>query len=197
MTSRLRDTARHDPAGLPRSSTNEPPAMYRVEFRERVDGSGRRVTELLHDGRVLGHPYTETPSAVPGYRYLPVFFLAHAVCLGWSPTLRSLHAGAFLPDHPVGVDSADSADGEAAEQAAAALTHVFAVDRLGTDVEDLLDPDLITAVARLTHHAAPHLTAADWEHALGTGMRAWRRLYRASGRMVVADLERHRLFVPG
>ncbi|MDR6979652.1 hypothetical protein J2X68_006389 [Streptomyces sp. 3330] len=163
--------------------------MYRIEFRERVDGSGHRVTELLHAGRVLGHPYTESPATVPGYRYLPVFFLANAVCLRWSPTLQRLSPGALLPDDPVG------ADGESAELAAAALAHVFAVDRLNTDVENLLDPDLVTAATRLTAPAAPHLGTADWEYALGTGLRAWRQLYGGSGGVVVASVERRHLYV--
>ncbi|MFF3500194.1 hypothetical protein [Streptomyces sp. NPDC003247] len=157
--------------------------MYRIEFHESLDPSGNRVTELRHAGRPLGPPCTETAAAVPGYRYLPVFFLANAVCLGWSPTLQRLCPGVFLPDRPA------TAREESAEHAAAALAHVFALDRLGTDVEDLLDPDLVTAAAHLNTRTAPHLAAADWERALWTGLRAWRRLYQGLGTAVVADPE--------
>lgn len=165
--------------------------MYRIEFQESVDPSGSRVTELRHAEGLLGRPCAETPTAVPGSRYLPVFFLANAVCLGWSPTLQRLCPGVFLPEHP-----ADAAE-ESAEHAAAALSHVYALDRLGTDVEDLLDPDLVTAATRLTARAAPHLAPADWEHALWSGLRAWGQLYRGHGTTVLCDPAERRLHVTG
>ncbi|MEU4659570.1 hypothetical protein AB0G32_37520 [Streptomyces sp. NPDC023723] len=165
--------------------------MYCFEFHEGADSSGSRVTELRHAGRVLDRLCTEATGAVPGYRFLPVFFLANAVCLGWSPTLQRLGPGLLLPDRPTTVGE------ESAEHAAAALAHVFALDRLDTDVEHLLDPDLVTAAVRLTTRTAPHLTAADWEHTLWTGLRAWRELYRGCGAVVVADPELRCLRVSG
>ena len=65
------------------------PRSFTVEIEE-VEIHGRRKARLAIDGLPIGDPLTDNRQGDDDYRFHDVFHLAHAVILGWSPTLRRL-----------------------------------------------------------------------------------------------------------
>lgn len=65
------------------------PRQLNVTLRSAPDPLGE-VVKMTVNGLPVGNPLTDNARSEMGYRWHDALHLAHAVCLGWSPVLRSL-----------------------------------------------------------------------------------------------------------
>jgi hypothetical protein len=164
--------------------------MFHIEFHEEPDAAGRSGTVLRHAGQDVGRRLMDAPQGTAGYRFLPVFYLAHAVCLGWSPNTEALLPGTFLPRHPA------TGAGDAEEESLLALfTLQFARSLAEEDRGGAPTPALVDGVVHLATPLALPCSAEDWTRALDCGLTAWRDLREGRGTRVLVDPEGGRLKV--
>jgi len=159
-----------------------------IEFRPVVAETGLIGSELWRDGVRLAEPLFDHPGVTGGYRYVPVFHLAHAAVLGWSPNTDRLLAA----DGPR--NEQHRAPGLAAEDAISVLELVYASwvgQEFGSNV--LLDPELVQQILNLARQDVPQFTFADWERAAIAGAAAWRGLARGDCTHIELDFKARRL----
>lgn len=165
--------------------------MFHVEFHQYLDASGCPASTLRHAGADLGRPMVEPAHTTAGYRFLPVFYLAHAAYLGWSPNTELILPDVFRPG--AGTTAGPQDDGP--ETMMALFTLQFSERFADEKWAELLDPHLVCGVTHMSADLGLPFPEADWARALAGGLATWRDLRTGRGRKVLVDPARERLEV--
>ncbi|MGI5143037.1 MULTISPECIES: hypothetical protein [unclassified Streptomyces] len=162
--------------------------MFEVEFHQYMGASGRAVSVLRHSGHDLGRPLVEAAHATAGYRFLPVFYLAHAAYLGWSPNTEQMLPGVFRPGQRL------TRTEDAGPETLMALFTLQYAERFADDNwAELLDPHLVRGVAHISAGIGLPFAEEGWTRALSGGLASWRDLRTGKGTSVLVDTRHQRL----
>jgi hypothetical protein len=160
----------------------------RIEAHLRAEpGPYGDVVHMVVNGFRVGDPLTDNGWQETGYRWHDALHLAHAVCLGWSPILRSL-AGLKRRSDPR-IDLIEDG-GRAAVADEAIAWAVFCHARTRNWYRDRpLDRDLLEYVIEMTYalEVAVH-PYEHWAHAIQTGLKCMTALWENNGGTLVGDL---------
>lgn len=130
----------------------------------------------------------ETGDTTSGYSYVGAFFLANAAVLG-APYVERILPEDFSPRYP----AARNRD-EGAENAIAVLALTYARS-IPAESGGMNDPDLITAITRITAGLPFDVNESEWNAAVAAGTEAWKRLCSGSDTAVMVDPDSRRLDV--
>lgn len=145
------------------------------------------VVRMTINGLGVGDPLTDNAWGETGYRWHDTLHLAHAVCLGWSPVLRSL-AGLKRRSDPRVDHVEDGGRGAVADEAIAWTVFCHA-HRLRWDDSARADSGLLDHVQELTYALeVAARTKAEWAHAIRTGLACFRAVWEHDGGVLLGDL---------
>lgn len=166
------------------------PRRFEVKFSTHVDEAGRTYSQMTILGEEIGDPIEDNSRDEDHYRFHDVFHVAHAAVLGWSPILRSLLERKRKADEEI--DRAeDGARAGVTEEAVASLVFNLARSYDFFEGAEHVDDTILEAVMAITSNLEVQAaTAFDWEQAILSGYRVWRRLRDTDGGTVAVDLDR-------
>ncbi|MFG2394644.1 nucleoside triphosphate pyrophosphohydrolase family protein [Streptomyces lavendulae] len=172
------------------------PRQTSLTFTPTKRDDGRTLIVVTReDGNPAGDPLTSASHVEDDYRFHDAFHLAHAAVLGWSPVTRFLLGRKRRSDTRTD-EAEDGGRAIAIEEGISALVFSYAArHRYFADIKHV-DNELLTTIAHMTGHLEVSICrAADWEHAILTGYKAWRQLREQNGGIVHLDLDRRLLIV--
>ena len=159
-----------------------------VEFREVARGEHKAVV-LRCRGLNLGDRLTDNIKEQDYYRFHDVFHFAYAVCLGWSPVLRSL-LKCKRKSRPDVDENQDGARVVVVEEAVSAYVFSHAKAMAYFDHVESLDYELLKTVGELVKgYEVEGVSLSRWERAILAGYRIFRDLRRHNGGNVILDFE--------
>jgi hypothetical protein len=162
------------------------PRHLRAEFVAEPGPYGQ-VVHLTVNGVHVGDPLTDRGWSETGYRWHDALHLAHAVCLGWSPVLRSL-LGLRRRSDPCTDHIEDGGRAIVADEAIAWATFCHA--RVHHWLPYGPPAALLDRVVEMTYGLeAARCTRLQWRHTLITGLRATQSLWEHQGGMLLGDLD--------
>lgn len=167
-----------------------------VTFATAIEGNGREVVTVTRaDGMPAGDPLTNASRVDDDYRYHDVFHLAYAAVLGWSPVSRFL-LGCKRRSRPEFDEMEDGGRAIAIEEGISALGFSYAARHGYLRDVTRIDHELLTTIGQMTAHLEiGACRAADWEHAILTGYKAWWKLRAEGAGQLELDLEAQTLTV--
>jgi hypothetical protein len=139
------------------------------------------------NGLPVGNPLTDNARSEMGYRWHDALHIAHAVCLGWSPVLRSL-AGIKRRSDAMADHVEDGGRAIVADESIAWA--VFCNARKNGWYEDRPpDLSLLERVHEMTYGLEVSVrTREEWEHAIRTGIGCLRAVWLHDGGVLRGDL---------
>jgi MazG C-terminal domain len=142
---------------------------------------------LVLNGRVLTRPAVDEDLTVAGHRWIDALYLAHAVCLGWSPVLR--RTAGLRRSSTADVDQVEDAEAAVAvEQAIARTTFRYARDRQWLH-KGHIQCGLIDEVRNMTAGLEVQTATRDaWAHTISSGLRCLRALWLNDGGVLIGDM---------
>lgn len=140
------------------------------------------------NGLPVGDPLTDNARSETGYRWHDTLHLAHAVCLGWSPVLRSL-AGLKRRSDAVADHVEDGGRAIVADESIAWA--VFCNARRHGWYEDRPpDRSLLDQVQDMTYALEVSARTPDeWAHAISSGLACLRGAWQHGGGILHGDLD--------
>jgi NTP pyrophosphatase (non-canonical NTP hydrolase) len=167
-----------------------------VTFATAVTDNGREVVTVTRaDGTPAGDPLTNASRVDDDYRYHDVFHLAHAAVLRWSPVSRFL-LGCKRRSRPEFDEMEDGGRAIAIEEGISAMVFSYASRHGYLRDVNRIDHELLTTIGQMTAHLeVGACRAADWEHAILTGYKAWWKLRSQGAGQLELDLEAQTLRV--
>lgn len=166
------------------------PRRLRAEFTTEPGPYGQ-VVHLIINGAPVGDPLTDRGWSETGYRWHDALHLAHAVCLGWSPTLRGL-AGLRRRSDPRTDHIEDGGRAIVADEAIAWALFCYA--RAHRWMPDGPPAVLLDRVEEMTYGLeAAQCSRSQWRHALTTGLDCFLGLWHHQGGTLTGDMETARL----
>lgn len=170
--------------------TERLPRVVRAEFTAEPGPYGQ-VVHLTLNGAEIGDPLTDRGWSETGYRWHDALHLAHAVCLGWSPVLRSL-AGLRRRSDPHTDHVEDGGRALVADEAIAWALFCYA--RAHRWLPDGPPGVLLDRVQEMTYGLeVAGCTRAQWRHALTTGLSCLLDLWHHQGGTLTGDMETARM----
>jgi hypothetical protein len=162
------------------------PRHLHAEFSAEPGPYGQ-IVRLVVNGVTVGDPLTDRGWSETGYRWHDALHLAHAVCLGWSPVLRSL-AGLRRRSDPHTDHIEDGGRAIVADEAIAWATFCYA--RAHHWLPDGPPAVLLDRVEEMTYGLeVARRTRPQWRHALITGLDCMLALWRHQGGTLTGDLD--------
>jgi len=147
------------------------------------------VVRIYRGADAVGDPLDDNRDDNDDYRYHDALHLGHMAVLGWSPTLRGL-LGVKRKGNRDADRIQDGGRSIALEEGLTAYVFSVATEHSLFATSDRVPADLIKACQRMTSHLeVSERSAADWEHAILAGYRAFRELRDRRGGTLHADLE--------
>jgi hypothetical protein len=145
------------------------------------------VVRMTVNGLPVGDPLTDNSRAETGYRWHDTLHLAHAVCLGWSPVLRSLarlkRRSDALVDHVE-----DGGRAIVADEAIAWAVFCQARNH-GWYQDQPPDLSLLQYVREMTYALEVSARSREeWAHAISTGLGCLRAVWLHGGGVLRGDL---------
>lgn len=145
------------------------------------------VVKMTVNGLGVGDPLTDNAWSETGYRWHDTLHLAHAVCLGWSPVLRSL-AKLKRRSDPLVDHIEDGGRAAVADEAIAWAVFCHARKR---DWYAGRSPDasLLNYVQEMTYALEVSARSrAEWAHAIRSGLGCLRAVWLNGGGVLRGDL---------
>jgi MazG C-terminal domain len=154
------------------------------------------VVRMTVNGTRTGDPLTDNSWAETGYRWHDALHLAHAVCLGWSPVLRSL-AGIKRRSDPRTDHVEDGGRAAVADEAIAWAVFCHARTR-GWYASRPPEASLLRTVQEMTYALeVSGTTPGEWVHAITTGLSCLRAVWANGGGVLIGDLRTKTLSFTG
>ncbi|MGH3387675.1 MAG: hypothetical protein ACRDOO_02210 [Actinomadura sp.] len=162
------------------------PRRLRAEFTAEPGPYGQ-VVHLTVNGVKAGDPLTDRGWSESGYRWHDALHLAHAVCLGWSPVLRSL-TGLRRRSDPQTDHIEDGGRALVADEAIAWASFCYA--RAHRWLPYGPPAALIDRVVEMTYGLeVARCTRLQWRITLVAGLDAMRALWNHQGGTLLGDLD--------
>jgi hypothetical protein len=161
-----------------------------------VPGPFGEVVRMTVNGLPVGDPLTDNSRSETGYRWHDTLHLAHAVCLGWSPVLRSLTRLKRRSD-PLVDHVEDGGRAIVADESIAWAVFCHARNR-GWYENQAPEPSLLGYVREMTY--ALEVSARsdeDWAYAISTGLACLRAVWLHGGGVLRGDLRDRSLAFAG
>jgi MazG C-terminal domain len=148
------------------------------------------------NGLPVGNPLTDNARSEMGYRWHDALHMAHAVCLGWSPVLRSL-AGIKRRSDALADHVEDGGRAIVADESIAWA--VFCNARKNGWFEDRSpDLNLLECVREMTYGLEVSVrTREEWEYAIRTGIACLRTVWLHGGGILRGNLAARSLVFVG
>jgi MazG-like nucleotide pyrophosphohydrolase family protein len=171
------------------------PRYLNVTLRA-APGPFGEVVKMTVNGFPIGNSLTDNARTEMGYRWHDTLHLAHAVCLGWSPVLRSLaglkRRSDALADHVEDGGRAIVADESIAW---AVFCNARKNNWYGDRSPDL---SLLEWVHEMTYALEVSVRTHDeWQHAIRTGIGCLRSVWLHGGGILLGDLAARSLVFAG
>jgi hypothetical protein len=152
-----------------------------------VPGPFGEVVRMTVNGLLVGDPLTDNARAETGYRWHDTLHLAHAVCLAWSPVLRSLarlkRRSDALVDHVE-----DGGRAIVADEAIAWVVFCHARNH-GWFQDQVPDLSLLGYVQEMSYALEVSVRSREeWAHAISTGLGCLRAVWLHGGGVLRGDL---------
>ena len=159
----------------------------RMEISIRPSDSGGTMTFI--DGKKFGDPLTDNRYEDDGYRFHDIFHLSYACVLGWSPTVRAL-LRRKRKSNPKVDEVEDGGRALVIEEGIAAMVFSYAERRNYLEGAEAVDYNLLRTIKDMTSHLEVSCrTEGDWERAILTGFKAWRKVRAQGTGTLLADFE--------
>lgn len=159
------------------------------------ESDGRTVVMLSHDGTPIGNALTDASAVDDDYRYHDAFHLAYVAVLGWSPVMRAL-LKVKRKSAPAVDEAEDGGRAIAIEEGVSALVFSYASRHGFFDQLRHVDNELLQTVMTMTAHLeVSNCRPADWEQAILTGYRCWRKLTAQNGGTVEINMKKRTMRV--
>ena len=159
-------------------------------------GPHGEAVRMTINGISAGDPLTDNGWTETGYRWHDTLHLAHAMCLGWSPVLRSL-AGIKRRSDPRTDHIEDGGRAAVADEAIAWTVFCHARQH-GWYEHRPPGTRLLGHVRAMTYALeVSACTSAEWEHAICTGMACLRAVWHHHGGILTGDLRTRSLAFTG
>ena len=153
-----------------------------------VPGPFGEVVRMTINGLPAGDPLTDNARSETGYRWHDALHLAHAVCLGWSPVLRSL-AGLKRRSDALANHVEDGGRAIVADESIAWAVFCNARNH-GWYEDQSLDLRLVEYVQEMTYALEVSVrTREEWAHAISSGLACLRAVWLHGGGNLRGDLE--------
>lgn len=171
------------------------PREFVAEFSEIKREDGKLYASIKINGEEFGNELRDNAYEDDFYRFHDIFHLSYVVTLGWSPVVRK-----FLGRKRKTVDAHDEIeDGGRAtviDEAISILVFEYARNHNFFEGTDTVDYQLLRTIKMLTRHLEiKNCTAKQWEHAILTGFKVWRKLRDSKkGRIICSMHEKTMLF---
>jgi hypothetical protein len=154
------------------------------------------VVRMTVNGLPVGNPLTDNARSETGYRWHDTLHLAHAVCLGWSPVLRSL-AGLKRRSDALADHVEDGGRAIVADESIAWAVFCNARNRSWYEHQPP-DRGLLEYVHEMTYALEASVRRPEeWAHAISTGIRCLRAVWLHGGGSLRGDLETRSLVFGG
>jgi hypothetical protein len=161
-----------------------------------VPGPSGETVRMTLNGLPVGDPLTDNGRSETGYRCHDTLHLAHAVCLGWSPVLRSL-AGLKRRSDAVTDHVEDGGRAIVADEAIAWAVFCHARNR-GWYQGQSPDPGLLERVHEMTYALEVSArTGEEWARSISAGLDCLRAVWQHGGGILRGDLEARSLVFTG
>jgi hypothetical protein len=168
------------------------PRLLEVRFITHPTSYGPGV-RMIVNGTPVGDPLTDNGWHETGYRWHDALHLAHAMCLGWSPILRSLAKLKRRSDPRVD-HIEDGGRAAVADEAIAWAVFCRARDRDWFESDLHVDADLLDFVQNMTYGLeVARCSRAEMEHAIRSGVSCMRSLWWHNGGILRGDLPQRSL----
>lgn len=173
------------------------PREFVAEFKEGTDKKGKRCVKILVNGEEFGDPIRDNHYEDDYYRYHDIFHFSYVTFLGWSPTSRGLMHRKRRSDENVN-EIEDGGRAIVIDEAISALVFEHAKIHNYYEGINTLDEKLLQTIKLLTGHLeVKKTTLKEWEKAILTGFKVWRKMREAKeGRVICNLLEKTMMFEP-
>ncbi|HMO80023.1 MAG TPA: nucleoside triphosphate pyrophosphohydrolase family protein [Pyrinomonadaceae bacterium] len=168
------------------------PRQFMIEIKELKENASYRV-QAFYEGKQVGNDLTDNAHDPDGYRFHDVFHLGYAAVLGWSPVTRKI-LGRKRKSRPQIDEVEDGGRANAIEEGVSALVFSYAEAHGFFENVSELDYSLLKTIGYLTNRLEVNIcSTGDWERAVLTGYKVWRRIRDHHGGRVIADLDQQTL----
>lgn len=174
------------------------PRSFSFKFtHEKIDGVDKLVLIDNKTGQKVGNPLTDNSYEDDGYRYHDIMHLAFMTHLGWSPVLRKLlrDSGYIQKKRPAVTDeSDDSGRPQVIDEALVAAIYVYADNHNFLYGTKAVDWQLLRHIKQMTSKLeVKNVTTSEWNTAIISGARIWKKLIDNHGGIVTGNLEKGEL----
>lgn len=168
------------------------PRQFTIEIKQVIENESYRV-QAFFDGEQIGNDLTDNAHDPDGYRFHDVFHLGYAAVLGWSPVTRKM-LERKRKSRPKIDEVEDGGRASAIEEGVSALVFSYAEAHGFLENVSELDYSLLKTIGYLTNRLEVSIcSTGDWERAILTGYKVWRRVRDNSSGKIIADLDNQTL----
>lgn len=165
------------------------PRHLEVTFEYDMSNDRSRISVSRPEGRV-GNLVTDNAYEEDGYRFHDAYHFTFAALLAWSPVTRRNLKRKRKSD-PIVDEVEDGGRAWVIEEAIAALAFAYAGERRYFENSEWVDESLLKTVQTLTRTVEVRVRSTkEWERAIVTGSRLFRRLVQNDGGRLSLDLGR-------
>lgn len=164
------------------------PREFIAEFRKGVDQRGRECVDVFIDGKKFGNSVRDNHYENDDYRFHDIFHLSYVTVLGWSPNSRGLMRRKRISDKIID-EVEDGGRAIVIDEAISILVFEHAKNHRFFDGVTTLDQELLRTIRLLTRHLeVKKATPKEWERAILTGFKVWRKMRNAKEGRVICNL---------
>jgi len=173
--------------------TEQLPRRFTAILRDSTDAEGKNWMSMMFNGEPVGSELTDNAHDPDGYRFHDILHLAFAATLGWSPVIRAL-LKRKRKSNPRLDEIEDGGRSIAIEEGIAALIFTYATEHSLLNGVETIDWSILRTCQTMSAGLEVRRRALyDWEKAIVSAFRAWRKAIKQGGVRVIGDLE-HKTF---
>lgn len=170
------------------------PRDFVAEFSEHLGDDNKVYAQITVNGETFGDPIRDNHYADDYYRFHDIFHFSYATILGWSPVARGLMHKKRRSNKTID-EIEDGGRARVIDEAISALVFEHARNHNFYEGVTTIDEQILQTIRLLTRHLeVKKVTPREWENAILSGFKVWRKMRESRSGRVVCNLNEKTMF---